>query len=348
MTPLLDTQTLKRLAAFADEADRAADWPVASWQVLCDAGVPAWSVPTEFGGRALDTLTLLAGYEQLAGACLTTGFILSQREAAVRRLVASPAVAMQARLLPDLAAGRTFASVGLSQLTTSRQHQAPALIATHRPDGFVLDGVIPWVTGADRADVLVIGATLTDGRQVLLALPRGLPGVTVEPPLPLLALVGSRTAQVRCEGVRLGDDWLLAGPAEQVMATGRGGVGGVETSCLALGLAGAAIDYLGQEAAQRPDLLGAVGRLEAARQAARVRLQQLAIGTPETEEVLALRVTCTRLVLQATQVALTVAKGAGFVAPHPVQRWVRQALFFLVWSCPRPAAEGMIAALLPA
>ena len=55
----------------------------------------------------------------------------------------------------------------------------------------------------------------------------------------------------------------------------------------------------------------------------------------------------TRLALQATQVALTVAKGAGFVAPHPAQRWARQALFFLVWSCPRPAAEGIIEHLLP-
>jgi len=45
--------------------------------------------------------------------------------------------------------------------------------------------------------------------------------------------------------------------------------------------------------------------------------------------------------------ALTVAKGTGFVAPHPVQRWVRQALFFLVWSCPRSVAEGLLLQLLP-
>ena len=62
---------------------------------------------------------------------------------------------------------------------------------------------------------------------------------------------------------------------------------------------------------------------------------------------MALRVDCTVLALHATQTALTVAKGAGFVAPHPVQRWARQALFFLVWSCPRPAAEGILARLLP-
>ena len=41
------------------------------------------------------------------------------------------------------------------------------------------------------------------------------------------------------------------------------------------------------------------------------------------------------------------AKGAGFVRPHPAQRWARQALFFLVWSCPRPAAEALLEELAP-
>ena len=52
------------------------------------------------------------------------------------------------------------------------------------------------------------------------------------------------------------------------------------------------------------------------------------------------------LVLRSTQAALTAAKGVGFVRPHPAQRWARQALFFLVWSCPRPAAEATIGYLL--
>jgi len=48
------------------------------------------------------------------------------------------------------------------------------------------------------------------------------------------------------------------------------------------------------------------------------------------------------MVLHATQAALTAAKGTGFLRPHPAQRWARQALFFLVWSCPWPAASAML------
>src|SRR5205814_9882319 len=153
--------------------------------------------------------------------------------------------------------------VGLSQLTTSRQHTSPSLTATPLgPQRYRLDGVIPWVTAADRADETVVGGTLPDGRQLPVLLPGDAAGVTVEPPLPLSALAGSRTAQVRCDGVVVEGERLLAGPAAQVLAVGKSGVGGVETSCLALGLAGAAVDYLLREAASRTDLADVAARFE--------------------------------------------------------------------------------------
>jgi hypothetical protein len=58
-----------------------------------------------------------------------------------------------------------------------------------------------------------------------------------------------------------------------------------------------------------------------------------------------LRARANALALRATQAALTASKGTGFVRPHPAQRRARQALFFLVWSCPRPAAEATLAYL---
>jgi alkylation response protein AidB-like acyl-CoA dehydrogenase len=347
--PLVAETLLRALAANADRADGQAEWPAASWQLLGGAGVLGWSIPREFGGQGFGAVDLLAGYERLAGACLTTAFILSQREAAVRRLLANADAQQKRRYLPALAAGECLMSVGLAQLTTSRQHQAPALVAV--PVGanrYRLDGVIPWVTAADQCDTLVAGGTLADRRQLLLLLPVAQHGVVVEPPLRLAALVGSRTALVRCEGVELDSDHVLAGPVERVLGGSKGGVGGLETSCLALGLAGAAVDYLATEAWARPELSEAAVRFEQERQRLRVQLWDLATQEAEGAPLVQIRVACNRLVLRATQTALLAAKGTGFVLGHPAQRWARQALFFLVWSCPRPAAEGMLAELLPA
>ena len=50
-------------------------------------------------------------------------------------------------------------------------------------------------------------------------------------------------------------------------------------------------------------------------------------------------------VLRATQAALSAAKGTGYVAGHPAGRWCREALFFLVWSCPQPVAAANLCEL---
>ena len=104
----VDEGTLRTLAALADRADSEPYWPAASWEQVRAAGVPAWSVPAEFGGRELPAPGRLRGYEQLAGACLTTTFILSQRDAAVRRVLSHGRPDVRAALLPRLARMNSF------------------------------------------------------------------------------------------------------------------------------------------------------------------------------------------------------------------------------------------------
>jgi butyryl-CoA dehydrogenase len=334
------------LLSHAEAADTRTDWPEASWQKLREAGVLRWSVPSRFGGDDRDSFAYLSGTEQIGGACLTSAFILSQRDAAIGRLLAYPVDALRERYLPGLARGDLFMTVGLSQLTTSRQHRPASLQATPLAGrAYRLHGEIPWVSGADRADAFVIGATLADGRQLLIVLPAQSPGVSVDLPMPLAALVGSRTSSVRCLNVVVEKEWVLAGPEEHVL--GKSGGGGLETSCLALGLAGAAIDEMRREAGARPDLVLLTTSFETARLEARQQLRHLATSRPAPEHILDFRVVCTRLALRATQALLAISKGTGFVSPHPAQRWARQALFFLVWSCPQPAAKGILAELAP-
>lgn len=339
--------TLASLRNLARAADEVCAWPAQSWDVLCRAGVPAWPIPKQYGGLDIGAEEMLTGHALLTGACMTTTFILSQRDAAVHRILDSGNHSLLQELLPGLASGERFATVGLSQLTTSRQHGKPSLTGRLTSDALILSGSVPWVTGAARADWIVIGAVLDDGRQVLTALPRNEPGVRIDPPLPLMALEGSMTAEIHLDEVTLDRRWLLAGPAEKVMNVGRGGTGGLETSCLALGLARAAINHIEEESKRRPELEPIADRLEQSRKALFKEMLDLSQSGPVADWSTSLRGRANALVLQATQSALTASKGVGFVRDHPAQRWARQALFFLVWSCPRPAAEATLAFLSP-
>ena len=228
-----------RLAEADGPADESGEWPEALWSLLVELGAPRWALPTSVGGEDCDRPTIVQRYARVAEGSLTAAFILSQHDAGARRLMVAPHRPNARRWIESIAAGRAFTTVGISHLTTSRRHGDRALVAEEAAGGvFRLDGVMPWVTGAERADVIVTGAVMADGRQLLIAVPTDRPGLSVCPPFALAALQASRTSEVRCDGVEvLGDD-LLAGPAPYVMGSpGAVGTGGLETSALALGQA---------------------------------------------------------------------------------------------------------------
>src|SRR5581483_3568835 len=102
-------------------------------------------------------------------------------------------------------------------------------------------------------------------------------------------LEGSLTAEVRCAAVRQERKWLLAGPTERVMVGRKGGTGGLETSCLALGLAGAAIQYLKGESVARQELQTTTERLGQTLDELRREMHQLAEAGVTPEAAAALR-----------------------------------------------------------
>ncbi|MFO0947874.1 MAG: acyl-CoA dehydrogenase family protein [Planctomycetota bacterium] len=343
--PALD-ELCKELSSRADQVGAMEAWPAESLAMCANYGVHQWFFPLNWGGQDWSETDILRGYLRLSAACLTTTFVLTQWQGACRRIVTSENYRLAASLIPDLISGKTFATVGISHLTTSRRHLSrPALAAEPTGDGFMLDGFSPWVTGAPKAQTIVTGATLADGRQILVAVPTDLPGVEIGEPLRLMGLSGSETGPVRFHQVAIDPYFLLAGPVENVMAQGVGAkTGGLQTSCLAIGLSSTALQYLRQQAEIRADLEEATSRLEEEQAGLVEDLFAISEGQPacSNEE---LRARANSLVLRATQATLAAAKGTGYVHGHPAGRWCAEALFFLVWSCPQPVLAANLCEL---
>jgi alkylation response protein AidB-like acyl-CoA dehydrogenase len=343
--PKLD-KLCEELAARTASLDGTDRWPAEQLELCGRFGVYRWFLPADCGGLNWSELDIVRGYLRLSRACLTTTFIITQRSGACRRIAESPHPPLKSRLMPGLASGATFATVGISQLTTSRRHlDLPALRAEKVSTGYVLDGFTPWVTGAAWADIVVLGAELGDHRQILVALPGGIDGVTIPEPARLIGLGASYTGEIRCQRVHVSHEWLLAGPEENVMKGAAGAkTGGLQTSTLAVGLAQSAIEYLEQESKQRSDLKKPTAELHREHAALQKDLLAMAAG----KEVCTndeLRAKANSLVLRATQAALAAAKGSGYVIGHPAGRMAREAMFFLVWSCPQPVMKANLCEL---
>jgi alkylation response protein AidB-like acyl-CoA dehydrogenase len=177
----------------------------------------------------------------------------------------------------------------------------------------------------------------------------------------LVGLCASRTGPVHLAHVRVPQKWLLAGPVHEVMKQGFGArTGGHQTSALAIGLATSAIRFLQQQSGARTDLVEPAEALIEEREALVDAMLQLAGGTGAlsvesqgqdgaTQACVTssneLRTRANSLALRASQAALAAAKGAGYVVGHPAGRWCREALFFLVWSCPQPVLQANLCEL---
>ncbi len=339
------------LSAAAIEMDKNGAWPAEQLRLCGERGVFEWFIDPAWGGQAWSEADVVRGYLALSTACITTTFILTQRTGACRRIEGCQNTTLKERLLPGLARGDLFATVGISHLTTSRRHLAkPVLTAEAIPGGFRLEGMSPWVTSAAAAAVIVMAAVLVENgtptdKQLLIAVPTDAPGVTIADPLPLIGVTASSTGPVHLKSVELTDDWVIAGPLPNVMSSGLGAsTGGYETSTLAIGLAAAATDFLSDEATRRPDLAEPATALRTEYQSLFDDLLNVVRGESVCSKE-SLRQRANSLVLRSTQAALSAAKGSGYVVGHPAGRWCREALFFLVWSCPQPVAAANLCEL---
>lgn len=324
------------VAAVAERTRAAGPWRSGSLAALARVGLLAGFIPEAYGGTAAAEGAVISALAAIAERCLTTALAVTQWASAVRIIAGGPDD-LRAELLPPLAAGATFTTVGISQLTTSRQHTAPAVVAGRDAAGWRLDGLCPWVTGADSVDTIVTGGMTADGRPAFFVVPARAAGVEIDPPLEMLALSGSRTSAVRFTAARVAGD---IGPPDGGPRTG-----GLATTALALGATRAALAVLAAEAESRPFLTPAVAGLAGEARGLASRLEAAATHGLDPAARDRLRADANGLVIRAAQAALAASKGAGFVRGHPAEQLAREALFFLVWSCPQAVTATVLCEL---
>jgi alkylation response protein AidB-like acyl-CoA dehydrogenase len=355
--PTLQFESLRKiLPAIRDRAtalDRAGDWPYQDLRDLSAIGADRWFIPPEFGGEGIDPLELHLRYEAIASASLSTALIVSQRDSAVGLIVGGDNADFRKTALSELATGESFATIGIAQLTTSRQDGPPVLRATPSNDGFLLNGYIPWSTGAAQAKWVIAGAFVdpasenllakearfkdsdsNEPRQILFALPISSPGVTVQPPMPMVALASSWTTRIDCEDVLIDPSLILRGPAAKVL-TGRSKNLPNGQAFLALGHCRGAINLIQEHDSDRARSVAE--KFSEQWLALRTELLELCQPGREIDAGAAgpsLRGACNDLAIRATHAAVALYKGSALLLDHPAQRLAREAMFLLVWSCP--------------
>jgi alkylation response protein AidB-like acyl-CoA dehydrogenase len=326
-----DLETLTaRLKARAHAFELDGQWPRASLDAYSEMSAWRWSVPPEYGGQGLATHERLATYLALARGDMSVALYVTQHEGAVDLVVSCDNEALKQTWLPRFASGLALTTIGYSQLTTSRQGGAPAMRARAVDDGYVLDGVMPWVTGAPYVDNVACGAVLEDGRQILVLLDMATPGVRVVPAEPLAALNSTHTCEVFCEEVAVANTLLIAGPEQNVLSH-RSALRLLLVSATGAGLALAIMDELYAMGGHDYDEVRK--SMDDAMRMTRAELELLAErGEVNQEPIDALRIEVNCILLRLAGILMVVAKGSGYRRRAIAQRLAAEANFFAVWS----------------
>ena len=348
----MDSQQRRRisekLAQLADDPAREAEWPAESVAIALDAGWRGWCIPDEYGGKLQPPTGLLESYEMLGRGDLSTALIVTQHDAAVDLIGKGENDQLKQRLLPKFASGELQTTVGISQLTTSRQGGPPAMAITRDGDGFRLNGVMPWVTAPHECSHIVTGGVLDDGSQLLASLPCDRTGVRIEQPLQMLGLNASWTAAVHCDSVKITGDDIIRGPAAKALSR-RSTVKPLVVSAVGIGLCGALIDLIDNRTTSSESAFRDLAEeLMTLHQNLAKRILDAAQRIESVESLLTtgIRASVNDLAGRLALAGMTLAKGSGYVRGHRAERLMREALFMQVWSAPLDVRRGALEKIL--
>jgi alkylation response protein AidB-like acyl-CoA dehydrogenase len=348
-TEAADLLDLTREIADRELAPRAADFeargefPRDVFRTLGRAGLFGLPYDEEYGGGGQPYEVYLQVLEEIAARWLAAAEAISVHTLSCYPVAAHGTDAQRKRFLPDMLGGEQLGAYCLSEPAGGSDPGSMTTRAVRDGDEYVVTGTKAWITHAHHADFYNIfcrtGGPGPKGISCLLA-DAGTPGIVPQPAERTMALRASPIAQVAFDGARIPADRLVGDEgtgfriAMQALDAGRLGI-----AACAVGLAQAALDYAVAYAREREqfgqpiiDFQG-VGFLLAdmatAVSAARAQTLWAArlkdAGRPFSQEAAKAKLFATDMAMRVTTDAVQVLGGAGYVADHPVERYMREA-----------------------
>ncbi len=238
----------KRLAPYALEWDSTNHFPTDVLREAAELGMAAIYCRDDVGGSGLRRLDAVRIFEQLSVADPTVAAFMSIHNMCAWMVDTFGTHEQRKTWVPRLASMEAIASYCLTEPGAGSDAAALRTKAVRDGDGYVIDGVKQFISGAGTSDVYIVMArTGGDG-------PRGISAFVVEKGTPGLSFGANEqkmgwhaqpTAQVVFEGVRVPADAMLGGPDGE--GTGFGiamnGLNGGRLNIAACSLGGAQSAY---------------------------------------------------------------------------------------------------------
>ena len=202
----------KRLAPHALEWDHSKHFPTDVLRAAAELGMAAIYCGEDVGGSGLRRIDAVRIFEELAAADPALASFISIHNMCAWMVDTYGNPEQRKTWVPRLASMQTIASYCLTEPGAGSDASALRTKAVRDSDGWVLDGVKQFISGAGVSDVyLVMARTGADGPKGISAflVEKGTPGLSFGPNEAKMGWNTQPTAQVILEQVRVPADALL-------------------------------------------------------------------------------------------------------------------------------------------
>jgi len=146
----------EKLKPFADETDRAHEYPWDKVALMKEMDLFGIAVPEEYGGMGLGFLEWAVIGELLSAACTTTGAVYGAHMLAEYPIMFFSTDEQKEKYLTPLATGESVGAFGLTEPMAGSDAGAVRTTAIRDGDEYVLNGTKIFITNGGEAEIYVI------------------------------------------------------------------------------------------------------------------------------------------------------------------------------------------------
>jgi alkylation response protein AidB-like acyl-CoA dehydrogenase len=301
------------------------------------------AVSPEYGGAGNGLRGAIQAIELISQECLCTGFMAWCQVACTWYMQNSDNLHLKKHILPQVATGQLLGGTGLSN---PMKHFAGiekiALFAERQPGGYILNGLLPWVSNVGAGHHFGIAAQIQGSDEYLMAIVSDeLSGLTLRCNAHFIALEGSNTFSCVFRDVFVPDELILAAPSEAYVNQIRPGFMLTQVG-MGLGLVAGCLEIM-ERSNQRYGhvncfLDDCVEELTIELQQAKRKSyqlgdlvdQQTSIDRALFREVIQMRILASELSLRASQSAMLHCGARGYLQGAAVERKLRESYFVAI------------------
>jgi alkylation response protein AidB-like acyl-CoA dehydrogenase len=249
----------KEIRPVASEMEHSGAYPTAIVALMKEMGLFGMTVPVEYGGLGLDSVSLALVFEEISRGWMGIAGVLGSHSLACRMIAMHGTISQKERFLRDLASGKRRTGIALTEPDAGSDLQGISTRAWRDGDHYIVRGTKTWITNARYADPLpVLVKTNTEavpahhGMSILL-IEAGTPGFTVTRDLGKLGYKGPESCEVLLDDARVPVENLLGGVEGTGMKQALSAleIGRVNVAARSVGIAQAALDAAVQYSQER-------------------------------------------------------------------------------------------------